>query len=59
MENRNILLVILLTSLNLNVSLAQTDTILIEEINELDLLDLEISSKVDTKLSVLDSGSFL
>tara|TARA_B000000532_G_scaffold244226_1_gene243221 strand:+ start:24120 stop:25355 length:1236 start_codon:yes stop_codon:yes gene_type:complete len=58
MENRNILLVILLTLINLNVSLAQTDTILIEEINELDLLDLEISSKVDTKLSVLDSGSF-
>ena len=59
MGGRNILLFIIFTLTNLNVSLSQIDTINIEEINESELLGLDISIVPDTKISVLDSTSVI
>ena len=57
MGGRNILFFIIFTLTNLNVLFSQIDTIIIEEINESELVNLDISILSDTKIKVLDSIS--
>ena len=56
---RKILFFIIFTLTNLNVSPTQIDTIIIEEINEPELVNLDISILADTKIKVLDSISVI
>ena len=59
MAGRKILLFIIFTLTNLNVSLSQIDTIKIEEINESYLVDSSASIALDTKTIVQDSISVI
>tara|TARA_B100000683_G_scaffold264135_1_gene293289 strand:- start:19259 stop:20494 length:1236 start_codon:yes stop_codon:yes gene_type:complete len=59
MVGRKILLFIIFTLTNLNVSLSQIDTIKIEEINESYLVDSSVSIALDTKTIVQDSISVI
>ena len=59
MDGRKILLFIIFTLTNLNVSFSQIDTIKIEEINESNLVDLDVSILLDTKTIVQDSTSVI
>ena len=59
MESRHFLLFIILTLTQLNVLSSQTDTILIDEINELELVDLDFTNPSHTKLSILDTSSVI
>ena len=59
MIGRNILFFIIFTLTNLNVLISQIDTITIEEINESDLVDLDISIIPETKIIPLEPISII